>query len=141
MEAVILVKLFQRLQNLAKPIPYIPEEIQVMEAFMENPGLLHIGEKILNYLDFKTQTTCRLVGISWNLILEKQASGSEENLDFLLITTKINRNTNLSNKAKWMSFLVTKMKVQVKAEKNLWIFRYLQTLLFGVCGREHTVSI
>ena len=84
MEAVILVKLFQRLQNLAKPRPYIPEEIQIMEAFMKNPGLLHIGEKIIKNLDFKTQSTCRLVKRSWNIVLEKEASRSKKNLDALL---------------------------------------------------------
>ena len=49
MEALILVKLFQRLQNLQKP--YIPEEIPIMIAIMEHPGLLHIGEKIIQNLD------------------------------------------------------------------------------------------
>ena len=82
MEALILVKLFQRLQNLQKC--NIPEEIQIMEAFMKNPGLLHIGEKIIHNLDFKTQSTCRLVKRSWNIVLEKEASRSKKNLDALL---------------------------------------------------------
>ena len=51
-----------------------------MEAFMENPGLCHIGEKILRYLDFKTQLSCRLVNKSWNLILETEATKSKIDL-------------------------------------------------------------
>ena len=82
MEALILVKLFKRLQNLPKC--NIPEESTIMKAFMENPGLLHIGEKIIHNLDFKTQSTCRLVKRSWNIVLEKEASRSKKNLDALL---------------------------------------------------------
>ena len=51
-----------------------------MEAFVENPGLRHIGEKILRNLDFKTQLSCRLVNKSWNLILETEAGKSKIDL-------------------------------------------------------------
>ena len=45
-----------------------------MELFFKNPGFLHIGEKILKNLDFKTQVSCRLVQKSWKNVLDKQAS-------------------------------------------------------------------
>ena len=59
-----------------------------MEALMENPGLLHIGERILKYLDFRTQINCRLVRKSWNQILEKEASKTKTDLDDLLKSMK-----------------------------------------------------
>ena len=62
-----------------------------MEAFMENPGLCHIGEKILSYLDFKTQLSCRLVNKPWNLILETEAAKSKINLKKLQTLIRIRR--------------------------------------------------
>ena len=47
---------------------------QMMEACMENPGLLHIGERILKSLHFNSQANCRLVKRSWNQILEKEVT-------------------------------------------------------------------
>ena len=55
-----------------------------MEALMDNQGLVHIGERILKYLDFKTQINCRLVRKSWNQILEKEASKTKTELKSLL---------------------------------------------------------
>ena len=43
-----------------------------MDLMIENPGLLHIGEKILKYLDFGTQSKCRLVNKSWKNLIEKR---------------------------------------------------------------------
>ena len=51
---------------------------------MENPGLLHIGERILKHLHFKTQAKCRLVNRSWNHILENEASKTKTDLNNLL---------------------------------------------------------
>ena len=59
-----------------------------MEALMENPGLLHIGERILKNVPFKTQGQCRLVKRSWNQILEKEASKTKADLDDLLKSMK-----------------------------------------------------
>ena len=59
-----------------------------MEALMDNQGLVHIGERILKYLDFKTQINCRLVRKSWNQILEKEASKTKTDLDNLLKSMK-----------------------------------------------------
>ena len=41
---------------------------------MENPGLLHIGERILKNVPFKSKLKCRLVKRSWNQILEKEVT-------------------------------------------------------------------
>ena len=51
---------------------------------MENPGLLHIGERILKHLHFKTQAKCRLVKRSWNQILENEASKTRIDLHNLV---------------------------------------------------------
>ena len=42
-----------------------------MNMCIENPGLSHIGEKIIKHLDFKTKVSCRLVGKQWQLILDR----------------------------------------------------------------------
>ena len=55
-----------------------------MEAVMENPGLIHIGERILKNVNFKTQAQCRLVKRSWNQIFEKEASKAKNDLDNLI---------------------------------------------------------
>ena len=39
---------------------------------VENPGLLHISEKILKNLDVESQVTCRLVKRSWNHLFERK---------------------------------------------------------------------
>ena len=59
-----------------------------MEAVMENPGLIHIGEIILKNMHFKTQAQCRLVKRSWNRILEKEASKTKTDLDNLVNSIK-----------------------------------------------------
>ena len=41
-----------------------------MNSFFENPGLSHIGIKILASLDFKNQANYRLVCRLWNQIIE-----------------------------------------------------------------------
>ena len=59
-----------------------------MESFMENPGLLHIGERILKNVPFKTKLKCRLVKRSWNQIFEKEASKAKNDLDNLIKSLK-----------------------------------------------------
>ena len=56
-----------------------------MESFMENQGLLHIGEKILKYLDLNTRINCRLVRKSWNA---REASRTKLDLNNLLKSLK-----------------------------------------------------
>ena len=51
---------------------------------MENPGLLHIGERILKNVPFRTKLKCRLVKRSWNQIFEKEASKAKNDLDNLI---------------------------------------------------------
>ena len=51
-----------------------------MDLFMENPGLCHIGEKILANLDFKTQLNCRMVQKSWKHIIDEKASKIDVNV-------------------------------------------------------------
>ena len=51
-----------------------------MELFMGNPGLRHIGEKILTNLDFKTELDCRLVQKSWKHIIDEKASKIDVNV-------------------------------------------------------------
>ena len=61
----------------------------MMEAFMKNPGLLHIGERILKNLHFKSQVNCRLVKRSWNQILEIEVTKkTKTDLDNLLKSIK-----------------------------------------------------
>ena len=55
-----------------------------MEAIMEKPGLLHIGERILKNLDFQTQRNGRLVNRAWNQIMENEASKTKKDLNNLL---------------------------------------------------------
>ena len=50
-----------------------------MDMFMKNPGLCHIGKKILNNLDFKTQLDCGLVQKSWRHIIDEKASKIDVN--------------------------------------------------------------
>ena len=59
-----------------------------MENFMENSGLLHIGERILKNVPFKTKLKCRLVKRSWNQIFEKEASKAKNDLDNLIKSLK-----------------------------------------------------
>ena len=63
-----------------------------MEAIMEKPGLLHIGERILKNLDFQTQRNGRLVNRAWNQILENEASKTKKDLNNLLESVRKSAN-------------------------------------------------
>ena len=43
---------------------------EILDSFMYNPGLQHIGLQILDYLDGKTLLSCRRVNKSWKNILD-----------------------------------------------------------------------
>ena len=63
-----------------------------MDLFTENPGLCHVGERILNNLDFNTQLNCRFVKKSWKHILDKEASKIDvENFFRKFVTTEMDR--------------------------------------------------
>ena len=88
-----------------------------MEAFMENPGLCHIGEKILSYLDFKTQLSCRLVNKSWNLILETEATKSK--IDLKKLQLRIRKSLMTYDWIQFLGFIIPNVD-------NPWINNYLQ---------------
>ena len=117
-----------------------------MEWFFKNPGFLHIGEKILKNLDFKTQVTCRLVQKSWKSVLDKLASkvGIDDLLQILQkellipqkesqhpldIVTQSKLDTMYN---KWCSFL----KLINSKEENPWIFIMIKYLLKDMVMRH-----
>ena len=54
-----------------------------MDSFIENPGLCHIGEKILKCVDFQTLLSCCLVRKSWKNCHEKVLSKIQCDQDHL----------------------------------------------------------
>ena len=106
-----------------------------MEAFMENPGLRHIGEKILRNVDFKPQLSCRLVNKSWYQILEDEAEKSQMDLKDLIepiskSMTPSDENRNgprkeferLSKAINWFNYVIAVFSKVY----NPWINIYLQ---------------
>ena len=77
-----------------------------MESVFQNPGLSHIGKKILKSLDFKTLTSLRLVCKSANNQGEDLASGITLNeLQGLLEKFTIARSLQLAQEYRWKRFL------------------------------------
>ena len=81
-----------------------------MNSFFENPGLSHIGIKILASLDFKNQANYRLVCRLWNQIIEDLFSKmipkiSLTQLNFLLNQFLDRIAAPHLDKIKWMKFL------------------------------------
>ena len=101
---------------------------------VENPGLFHIGEKILKNLDVESQVICRLVKRSWNHLFERKVLNPKKIFDVLLRTMKIPKNViwskeifdNSNNRVKWMSFI---KKIEGKAHFYLWFSHDLQRML------------
>ena len=104
-----------------------------MEAFMENPGLIHIGEKILKQLDIKTQGNCRLVSKSWNQILEIEASKSKKELETLLELMK--KSCVPPNSITITSAQYLKLKIK-ESKKVQW-----RTFAEKVCFKVHNPLI
>ena len=96
-----------------------------MELFTENPGLSHIGERILINLDFTTQLTCRLVKRSWKYILDKEAStiDVEKFFENLFVTTEIEDD----NYFLWIHFI--RRCVNSTLRTNVFIKTYLLTVI------------
>ena len=104
-----------------------------MEAFIEHPGLSHIGKTILRNMDFKTQLTSRLVNKSWNQILQNEISKfkiDKNTLIELMLRSMICNNNDairkafeggVSNCCNWLSLVEA---VFAKLD-NPWINIYL----------------
>ena len=118
----------------------------MMDLFMENPGLCHIGKKILKNLDFKNQTFCRLVRKSWKNILDKEALGIDVDRFFkefvvneaeLEIIRKSNpeKAKELTNKivitdedfAFWLRFIY--ICINPMSEENVWVKTYIKNVI------------
>ena len=100
--------------------------MEVMFPFFENPGLLHIGKKILKSMDIKTQATCRLVCKSWNNHVEDLASKiSVQHLQQLLEKFTEVRSMTESEKKKWTKFFVLIFQHR-EAKSNKFIKSYLK---------------
>ena len=96
-----------------------------MEKFFENPGLSHIGEKILKNLPFEDKVTCRLVQKYWKNILDKSASKVELN-DLLQKLKKLYEELVIVSRLKpWSDFL---NQIHSKIE-NPWIPIYIENIL------------
>ena len=94
-----------------------------MDLFIENPGLCHIGEIILNNLDLKTQLNCRLVKKSWKHILDKEASKIDVETFFNnFVSTEIGDDNHYI----WIHFTQC---VNSISRKNVFIKAYLLTVL------------
>ena len=79
-----------------------------MEIFFENPGLVHIGLKILKDLDMKSLASCRQVCKSMNIEIEYLASNiSFEDLEQLLEKYTVARSMTLEDHNVWHKFLVS----------------------------------
>ena len=77
-----------------------------MELVFQNPGLSHIGKKIVKSLNFKSLTSLRLVCKSTNNQVEDFASRITLNeLQGLLETFTIARGMDISEKELWNRFL------------------------------------
>ena len=108
-----------------------------MENFFENPGLSHIGEKILKNLPFEDKVTCRLVQKSWKNILDKVASKVKLN-DLLQMIQKLcafqmnsdppQKLFRVSRLKPWSEFL---NQIHSKIE-NPWIPIYIENIFMRI---------
>ena len=96
-----------------------------MDLVMENPGLFHIGEKILKCVDFKTSLSCRLVRKSWKIGHEKVVSKIDCDWDHLknILFTKLNQIIGYQ-KDHWKILICEVMKLS-----NPLIYLYLLEFL------------
>ena len=90
-----------------------------MDLFFEDSGFSHIGEKIFNCLDFKTQSTCRLVKKSWKIKLEKKPY----KLNWMFTLTDDASSVDKSDDAEMWMKLVKHVHFKLKSR---WIDIYLQ---------------
>ena len=105
-----------------------------MNSFFENPGLSHIGSKILLCLNFVNQANCRLVCRLWNQILEELFSKMlpktclEHLTEFLDEFTSRN-SLRQSEKAKWKFFIKKSCKYFKNSKTNKLFNLYLKQVL------------
>ena len=81
--------------------------MEVMTPFFENPGLFHIGKKILRSMDIETQANCRKVCKTWNNEIEDPASKiTLKHLQELLEKCAKARSLTPEEYGLWKKFLV-----------------------------------
>ena len=100
-----------------------------MEIFFENPGLSHIGLKILKDLDIKSLASCRQVCKSMNIGIEYLASNiSFEDLERLLRKYTFARSMTLEEHNVWHKYLVSIFDhSQIgRSKPNLFVKLYLK---------------
>ena len=95
-----------------------------MNKVFENPGLCHIGEKILQKMDFQSILSCRLVRKSWRNLLEKSISETKSSDLQKLFSAKAERVKNHPFYDKWLYFLP-----EIAKESNPLINHYLLKVL------------
>ena len=80
-----------------------------MSFFFENPGLAHIGHRILTNLDFDTQLACRLVHRSMKYLLEDPILNQKEIKYWLNECINLNFFSNIPDATdvvvKWKNFI------------------------------------
>ena len=82
-----------------------------MEAFFENPGLLHIGLQILEYLDPKSLGNCRLVNRTWCGVITEERFWAVARLDLLKLKIELEGTKEIiQRKWKFWSKIVEKVK-------------------------------
>ena len=95
-----------------------------MNKVFENPGLCHIGENILQKMDFQSILSCRLVRKSWRNLLEKGISETKSSDLQKLFAAKAEMVKNTPFYDKWLYFLP-----EITKESNPLINHYLQKVL------------
>ena len=78
-----------------------------MESFFENPGLWHIGENILNNLDFQSQLKFYSVRKSWQVMIEKILTKFQSNF------TEKHLIERCKNRKVWKIFFISKLAVNI----------------------------
>ena len=97
--------------------------------FFTNPGLSHIGKKILKNLDIKTLASCRQVCKIMNIEIEDLASKiSLEDLEQLLKKYTFARSMTLEEHKVWHKFLesIFEYSQNDRAKSNLFMKLYLK---------------
>ena len=103
--------------------------MEVMSPFFENPGLFHIGKKILRSMDIATQATCRTVCKTWNNeIVDSASKITLEHLKELLEKCAKARSMNPEEHGLWKKFLVRIFKHSKSGgpKPNLFVKLYLK---------------
>ena len=133
-----------------------------MKPLFENPGLSHIGSKILLCLDFLTQAKCRKVCRLWNQIIEELFSKMLpktclEHLNVLIDDFSTRNSLKQSEKANWYCFIRRSYKhfedyninkyfklylkyVLNTTRKRNWFRNYTPTHEFVFCGNTKMVK-